>query len=75
MEVFNLYQAVWRLITGLNGFLTVAGQSVEHLTAEWEVAGSIPVTDMRNGGTLFALQAAWPSRGSGDHVKWGSRLQ
>ena len=44
MEVFNLYQAVWRLITGLNGFLTVAGQSVEHLTAEWEVAGSIPVT-------------------------------
>ena len=44
MEVFNLCQEVLLLITRLNGFLTVTGQSIEHLTAEREVAGSIPVT-------------------------------
>ena len=63
---------------------TVAGlaQSVERLTAEREVAGSIPGAGpllrvlklLRNEGTFFALQAARPSRGSDDHVKWRSRL-
>ena len=65
-------------------FETVAGlaQSVERLTAEREVAGSIPGAGpllkvlkwLRNEGTSFALQAARPSRGSDDHVKWRSRL-
>ena len=58
-------------------------QSVERLTAEREVAGSIPVAGLilrllkylRNEGTTFAAQAAGPSRGSVDHVKWRSRLQ
>ena len=64
--------------------LTVAGlaQSVERLTAERVVAGSIPGAGpllrvlkwLRNEGTSFALQAARPSRGSDDHVKWRSRL-
>ena len=64
--------------------LTVAGlaQSVERLTAEREVEGSIPGAGpllrvlkwLRNEGTSFALQAARPSRGSDDHVKWRSRL-
>ena len=64
--------------------LTVAGlaQSVERLTAEREVAGSIPgarlllrvLKWLRNEGTSFALQAARPSRGSDDHVKSRSRL-
>ena len=65
-------------------FLTAAGlaQSVERLTAEREVAGSIlragPILrvlkQLRNKGTPFALQAAGPSHGSDDHVKWRSRL-
>ena len=65
--------------------VTAAGlsQSVERLTAEREVAGSIPGTGtihrvlkcLRNEGTAFALQMATPSRGSDDHVKWRSRLQ
>ena len=52
--------------------LTVAGlaQSVERLTAEREVAGSIPgagptlrvLKRLRNDGTSFALQPARPSR-------------
>ena len=60
-------------------FLSVAGlaQSVERLTAEREVAGSIPGAGpllrvlkwLRNEGTSFALQAARPSRGSDDYVK------
>ena len=64
---------------------TAAGlaQSVERLTAEREVAGSIPGTGpilmvlkwLRNEGTAFALQMARPSRGSDDHVKWRFRLQ
>jgi len=64
--------------------ITVAGlaQSVERLTAEREVAGSIPGAGtllrvlkwLRNEGTSFALQAARPSRGSDDHVKWRSHL-
>ena len=64
--------------------LTVAGlaQSVEHLTAEQEVEGSIPRAGpllrvlkwLRNEDISFALQAARPSRGSDDHVKWRSRL-
>ena len=57
-------------------------QSVERLTAEREVAGSIPGAGpilrvlkwLRNEGTSFALQGAKPSRGSDDHVKWRSRL-
>ena len=64
--------------------LTVAGlaESVERLTAEREVAGSIPGAEpllrvlkwLRNEGTSSALQADSPSRGSDDHVKWRSRL-
>ena len=58
-------------------------QSVERLTAEREVAGSIPgvgpilrvLNKLRNEGTTFALQKAKPSRGSDDHVKWRSRIQ
>ena len=58
-------------------------QSVERMTAEREVAGSIPgagpllrvLKQLKNEGNLFALQAAEPSRGSDDHVKWRSRLQ
>jgi len=58
-------------------------QSIKHLTAEREVAGSIPGTGptpwvlncLRNGGTAFDLQMARPSRGSDDHIKWRSRLQ
>ena len=51
-------------------------QSLERLTAEREVAGSIPGVGslLRKEGTSFALQAARPSRGSDDHVKWRSRL-
>ena len=65
--------------------VTTAGlaQSVEHLTTEREVTGSIPGTKptlwvlkcLRNGGTAFALQMARTSGGSDDHVKWRSRLQ
>ena len=58
-------------------------QSVERLTAEREVVGSIPgvglilrvLNKLRNDGNTFALQMARPSRGSDDHVKWRSRLQ
>ena len=57
-------------------------QSVECLTVEREVAGLIPRVGpllrvlkwLRNEGTSFALQAASPSRGSDDHVKWRPRL-
>ena len=57
-------------------------QSVERLTAEREVAGSIPGSRpllrvlkwLRNEGTSFALQAVRHSRGSDDQVKWRSRL-
>ena len=59
---------------------TVAGfaQSVERLTAEREVAGSILWTGAvlrvlkkrRNEGTPFAPQAARSPRSSDDHVKW-----
>ena len=53
------------------------------MTAEREVAGSIPgpgpllrvLKKLKNEGNLFVLQAAEPSRGSDDHVKWRSRLQ
>ena len=58
-------------------------QSVERLTAEWEVAASISGTGpilmvlkwLRNESAAFALQMARPSRGSDDHVKWRFRLQ
>ena len=58
-------------------------QSVERLTAEREVAGSIPgagpilrvLNQLRNEGTPFAVQTGRPSRGSDDHVKWRSRPQ
>ena len=54
-------------------------QSLERLTAEREVAGSIPGAGplLRNEGISFALQAARPSRGSDDHAdhrKWRSSL-
>ena len=57
-------------------------ESVERLTEEQEMAGSIPVAGpthrvlkwLKNEGTAFALQMAWPSRGSVDHLKWRSRL-
>ena len=56
---------------------------VECLTAEREVMGSIPgvgpilrvLKKLRNDGTPLALQAARPSRGSDDHVKWQSHLR
>ena len=56
---------------------------VERLTAEREIAGSIPGTGpilrvlkwLRNEGTPFALQMARAPRGSDDHVKWRFRLQ
>ena len=56
-------------------------QSVERLTAERKVAGSIPGAGpilrvlkwLRNEGTSFALPPARPSRGSDDDVKWRSR--
>ena len=62
---------------------TGLAQSVERLTAEREVAGSIPGTGPilrvlklpRNEGTLFALQEARPSLGWAGHVKWWSRIQ
>ena len=64
--------------------VTAAGlsQSVERLTAEREVAGSIPgirpilwvLKCLRNEGTSFTLQMAGPSRGSDEHIKWRSRL-
>ena len=52
-------------------------QSVECLTAERGIAGSIPgagpilgvLKCLRNVGTPFALQMARPSRGSDDYVK------
>jgi len=64
------------------GKLTLA-QSVERLTAEREVVGSIPgivlilrvLKYLRNEGTSLALQTARASRGSDNHVKWQSRLQ
>ena len=54
-------------------------QSLERLTAEREVAGSIPGAGqlLRNEGISFALQAARPLRGSDDHAdhgKWRSSL-
>ena len=60
---------------------TGLAQSVERLTAEWEVVGSIPgdgpilrvLKYLRNEGTTFALQTGRPSRGSDDHIKWWSR--
>ena len=61
-------------------FFTAAGlaQSVERLTAEREVVGSIPGAGptlrvlkwLGNEGARFALQTGRPSRGSDDHVKW-----
>ena len=58
-------------------------QLVECLTAEREVAGSIPRTGptlrvlktLRNEGTSFALQTARPSHGLNDLVKKWSHLQ
>ena len=56
---------------------------VERLTAEREVAGSIPragpilriLKELRNEGIPFALQAGTLSRGFDDHVERWSRLQ
>ena len=71
------------LYTHLHLKLQGLAQSVERLTEEHEIAGSIPVAGptlrvlkwLRNEGTAFALQMARPSCGSDDHVKWRSRLQ
>ena len=60
----------------------ISSVGTEHLTAEQEVEGSIPRAGpllrvlkwLRNEGISFALQAARPSRGSDDHVKWRSHL-
>ena len=53
----------------------VLAQSVGRLTAEREVAGSIPgsgpILRVLKNWEMKALQAAGPSRGSDDHVKWG----
>ena len=75
LVVYTTTRKVFVIFTNL----TVAGlaQSVERLTAEREVAGSIPgarlllrvLKWLRNEGNSFALQAAKPSRGSDDHVK------
>ena len=64
--------------------VTAAGlaQSVGRLTAEREVADSIPGAGpllrvlkwLINEGTPFALQVAGPSRGLDDNVKWGSMV-
>ena len=62
-------------------FFLTADQSVKRLTAEREVAGSIPGRDRTNTKGLImtekweyclcpGLQMARPSRGSDDHVKW-----
>ena len=61
-------------------------QSLEHLTAEWEVKGLIPggrtntkglqkKKKLGNEGIAFALQTARPSHDLDDYVKWRSRLQ
>ena len=54
--------------------------SIECLTAEQEVASSFPgarpkLKYLRNEGTSFVLQAARPSHGSDDHIKWRFHLQ
>ena len=64
--------------------LSAAGlaQLVERLTAERQVASSIPgagpllsvLKITEKGRYSFALQTAGPSLGSDDHVKWRSRL-
>ena len=67
----------------LSGSEAGLAQSVQRLTAEREVVGSIPragpilraLKQLRNEGTAFALQMASSSRGSDDHVKWRSRPQ
>jgi len=69
-------------VVDLNNISGLA-QSVERLTAERDVTGSIlgagPILRvleiLRNEGTSFALQAARCSRGSDDHVKWRSGLK
>ena len=67
---------IWKFRSIRSSNAAGLGQSVERLTAEREVAGSIPwagpklrfLKSLRNEGTSFALQAARPSRGSDDHV-------
>ena len=64
-------------ITGKARAAKPDAQSVERLTAEREVTGSIPgagpilrvLKYLRNEGTVFALQVAGLSRGSDDHVE------
>ena len=50
-------------------------QSLECLSAEWEVVDSIAGVGQMPKGTPFALQSARPSRGSDDHLKQQLRLQ
>ena len=57
--------------------MTAAGlaQSLDRLTVEWKIAGSILRTglrvlkQLRNEGTAFALQTAGPSCGSDDLLR------
>ena len=62
---------VFYLIFFLRKPFTATGlaQSVERLTAEREVAGSIPGANWEMKVLPFALQTVRPSRGSDDHVK------
>ena len=77
-EIWVLHASVFVFECFVLETTLVLAQSVEHVTAEREVTGSFPggrTNIQRNEGTPFALQAARPSRGSDDHVKWRSRLQ
>ena len=72
-------QCLVRLVCSCEALFDSAGlaQSIERLTAEREVAGSIPGTgpilrvlkELRKEGTAFALQTAGPCRGSDDHLE------
>lgn len=71
---------LWETRSPHSPLLTEAGlaQSVERLTVERDVAGSIPGAEpilgvsLKITGTSFALQTTGTLRGSGGHVKWWS---
>ena len=80
---FILYaKAVYYLVgrNSCNCYICAYSYNFKALFTCFQVAGSIPTAGpilrvLRNEGTPFALQAARPSRGSDDHVKWRSRLK
>ena len=63
--------------------MTELAQSVERLTVQREVVGSVPgdgpilkvFKKLRNEIIAFALQTARLSRGSDEHMKWRCRFQ